>query len=180
MKKLYPGACPADLFDQIASFPALLAASARAALGKRNRRDASAFLQGQERHLLALSDALRAGLWLPGSYRTVTLHEPKRRFISVAPFADRVVHQAVAAVVQPILVRSYNTDTYASLAGRGQHACVRRFEQFRDRHAWVLRLDMYRYFPSLDQVAARWLAPPAASQCQPRGGPPGRLPGRLC
>lgn len=144
-----------NLFDRIAAFEPLLAAAQRAARGKRERRDAAAFFFGLEREVLRLTDALQAGTWRPGSYREIVVHEPKPRHISIAPFADRVVHQAVHAVVQPVLERGYVTDTYASLAGRGQHAAVQRFEHFRDRHAFVLRADIHRYFPSIDHAVLK-------------------------
>jgi len=144
-----------SLFDSIASFPALLAAAQRAVRGKRERHDAAAFFFRLESHLLRLTDALQAGTWQPGAYREVAVREPKLRHISIAPFADRVLHQAVHAVVGPVLRRGYIEDSFASLPGRGQHAAVRRFEHFRDRHAFVLRTDIYRYFPSIDHAVLK-------------------------
>lgn len=140
------------LFDRIASFPALLAATQRAARGKRQRGDAAAFLFHLERNVLFLTDALQDGTWQPGCYRNVTIREPKLRHISIAPFADRVVHQAIHAVVGPILAKSYISHTFASIPRRGQHKAVACFEGFRNRHAWVLRGDILRYFPAIDHA----------------------------
>lgn len=138
------------MFDAIASFPALLAAARRAVRGKRERWDAAAFFGQLERELIRLTDQLQAGTWQPGPYRVIWVREPKLRQISIAPFADRVVHQAIHAVVGPYLARRYIADTYASLTGRGQHRAIVRYEHFRDRHAYVLRADLWRYFPSID------------------------------
>lgn len=146
---------PADVFDQIASFPALLAAARRAAQGKRERPDAAAFLFRLETNLLHLSDALYSGQWRPGGYRKVVVHEPKTRHISIAPFADRVVHHALHAVLGPAAQRSFISDSFASLPGRGQHRAIARYEHFRDRHPWVLRCDIHRFFPSIDHVVAK-------------------------
>lgn len=144
-----------DLFDHIASFPALLAAAQRAVRGKRERGDAAGFFFRLERELIRLADALQAGTWQPGPYRAITVHEPKARHISIAPFADRVVHQAIHAAVAPVFERGYIADTFASLPGRGQHAAVRRFEHFRDRHGFVLRGDVFRFFPSIDHAVLK-------------------------
>lgn len=114
------------MFDEIASFPALLAAARRAVRGKRERWDAAAFFDDLERNLIRLSDQLRTGTWMPGPYRVIWVREPKLRQISIAPFADRVVHQAIHAVVGAHLERSYIPDTYASLKGRGQHRAIHR------------------------------------------------------
>lgn len=146
---------PADVFDQIASFPALLAATRRAAQGKRERPDAAAFLFRLESHLLRLSDSLYSGQWRPGGYRKVVVHEPKTRHISIAPFADRVVHHALHGVLGPLAQRSFIADSFASLPGRGQHRAIARYEQFRDTHTWVLRCDIHRFFPSIDHAVGK-------------------------
>ena len=146
---------PADVFDQIAGFPALLAAAQRASRGKRERPDAAAFNFHLETQLLRLSDALYAGTWRPGGYRKVVVREPKTRHISIAPFADRVLHQALHGVLGPQAQRSFIADSFASIPGRGQHRAVARYEQFRDTHAWVLRCDIHRFFPSIDHAVAK-------------------------
>ena len=146
---------PADVFAQVASFPALLAAAQRAARGKRERPDAAAFFFHLETHLIGLSDALHAGTWRPGGYRKVVVHQPKTRHISIAPFADRVVHHALHGVLGPLAQRSFIADSFASIPGRGQHRAVARYEQFRDAHPWVLRCDIHRFFPSIDHAVAK-------------------------
>ncbi len=146
---------PKDVFDQIAGFPALLAAAKRAAQGKRDRPDAAAFFFHLESELIHLSDALHAGTWRPGGYRKVVVREPKTRHISIAPFADRVVHQALHGVLGPLAQRSFIADSFASIPGRGQHRAIARYEQFRDAHRWVLRCDIHRFFPSIDHAVAK-------------------------
>lgn len=154
------------LFDGIAGFAPLLAAAQRAARGKRDRPDAAAFMARLESWLPWLSDALYAGTWRPGAYRKVLVREPKLRHISIAPFADRVVHQALHGALAPVVVPSYIADTFASLPGRGQHRAIARYEHYRDRHAFVLRSDIYRFFPSIDhQVAKDDLARLVACPC---------------
>lgn len=140
------------MFDEIASFPALLAAAERAVRGKRERWDAAAFFGHLERNLIRLTDQLQAGVWTPGPYRVIWVREPKLRQISIAPFADRVVHQAIHAVAGAHLAHSYIGDTYASLKGRGQHRAICRYEHFRERYPYVLRADLWRYFPSIDHA----------------------------
>ena len=146
---------PADVFDQIASFPSLLAAAQRAAKGKRERPDAAAFMFHLETELIRLSDALYAGTWRPGGYRKVVVREPKTRHISIAPFADRVLHQALHGVLGPLAAQSFIADSFASIPGRGQHRAIARYELLRDSHPWVLRCDIHRFFPSIDHAVAK-------------------------
>lgn len=143
------------LFDGIADFTALLAATQRAAAGKRLQAEVAAFLAGQERHALRLADALQAQTWQPGPYRSRMVQEPKARMISAAPFADRVVHQALCAVIGPIFERGFIDDSFANRKGKGTHRAVARYEHYRDRHAHVLRCDIWRYFPAIDHAVLK-------------------------
>ena len=48
-----------------------------------------------------------AGRYTPGSHCTFTIYEPARRFISAAPYQDRVVHHALCRVIEPLFERSF-------------------------------------------------------------------------
>ncbi len=76
-------------------------AALQAARGKRARAAVARFELLWADHLLALQDELRQGIYVPGDYTHFTIHEPKRRKISAAPFRDRVVHHAVCRVIEP-------------------------------------------------------------------------------
>lgn len=143
------------MFDAIASFPALLAAAQRAARGKRKKPGAAAFLANKERHLVRMADALQAGTWRPGPYKELYITEPKARTVSAAPFADRVVHQALCAQIAPLFERGFVADSFANRVGYGTHRAVARYEQHRDRFAHVLRCDIWRYFPAIDHAVLK-------------------------
>jgi RNA-directed DNA polymerase len=143
------------MFDDIANFAALLAACQRAAQGKRRVLGAAAFLASKERHLLHIADALQQGTWRPGPYKVLHVTEPKVRTVSAAPFADRVVHQALCAQIQPVFERGFISDSYANRVGYGTHRAVARYEHYRDRFPYVLRADIYRYFPAIDHAVLK-------------------------
>ena len=139
-----------NLYDSIASFPALLEAARRAARGKRGKPGVAAFLANLEKEILRLERELRGGRYRPGRYRTIEIFDPKHRVVSAAPFRDRVVHHAFCAVCEPIFERGFIHDSYANRKGKGTHRAVARYERFRDRYRHVLRCDIYRYFPAID------------------------------
>ncbi|MFZ1415768.1 MAG: reverse transcriptase domain-containing protein [Defluviicoccus sp.] len=141
-----------DLFDAIASFPALRAAAKRAIRGKRGKAMPAAFMAGLEREILTLERELQTGTYRPGGYVEIRVEDPKPRMVSAAPFRDRVVHHALCAVIEPIFDRGFIFDSYANRVAKGTHAAVARYERFRDRSAHVLRCDIYRYFPSIDHA----------------------------
>ena len=139
-----------DLFGGIANFQALCEAAQRAARGKRAKAGCAMFLNGLERHVLRLERELLDGSWRPGAYTIIEVKDPKPRHVSAAPFRDRVVHHALSRVVQPIFERGFVDDSYANRVGKGTHRAIRRYEGFRDRYRFVLRADIFRFFPSID------------------------------
>ncbi len=141
-----------DLFGRIASFGALRAAAKNAILGKRKKPGASAFMANFERELLRLERELQGGTYRPGRYVEIRVRDPKERLVSAAPFRDRVVHHALCAVTGPIFEAGFIGNTFANRERKGTHAAIRTYEHYRDRHAHVLRCDVFRYFPSIDHA----------------------------
>ena len=141
-----------QLFDRIADFGALHAAAKRAILGKRRKPSASAFYANLEGELLRLERQLRDGSYRPGRYVTIEVHDPKRRLVSAAPFRDRVVHHALCAVTQAIFESGFIDHSFANRKGKGTHRAIEVFEGYRNRHAYVLRCDIFRYFPAIDHT----------------------------
>ena len=62
-----------DLFDSIASFPALRAAALRAAKGKRAKPAAASFLANLEKEVLRLERELKSGSYRPGRYTVIEI-----------------------------------------------------------------------------------------------------------
>ena len=139
-----------NLFTEIASFPALHDAWRKAVRGKRRKPGAAAFTAGLETQLLRLERELRDGTWQPGRYVTIEVRDPKHRMVSAAPFRDRVVHHALCAVIAPIFERGFIHHSYANRTGKGTHRAVAQYERLRDRYRYVLRCDIYRFFPAMD------------------------------
>jgi len=140
------------LFPAIASFPALLAAYRRAIRGKRRKPGAAGFAANLERELLKLESQLLSRTWRPGRYVEIQIRDPKPRMVSAAPFRDRVVHHALCAVVEPLWEAGFIHHSYANRVGKGTHAAIAHYERQRDRHAHVLRCDIWRFFPAMDHA----------------------------
>ena len=110
----------------------------------------AAFLANLETEVLCLERELRTGNYRPGGYRKIEIFDPKHRIVSAAPFRDRVVHHAWCAVCEPLFERGFIYDSYANRVGKGTHRAVGRYERFRNRFGYVLRADIFRYFPAID------------------------------
>ena len=91
----------------------------------------------------------------PGGYRSFTVHDPKRRRISAAPFRDRVAHHALMNIIGPLFERQFIYDTYANRVGKGTHAALDRCTYFMRRYRYVLPCDIKQFFPSIDHAILR-------------------------
>lgn len=141
---------------------------------KRNTINALRFEAGQEKHLLALREALVERTYQPGRSVCFVTTRPKLREVFAADFADRVVHHLLVDYLERIWEPVFIHDSYACRRGKGVHAAVLRLQRFLreatangTQRAWYLQLDVRNYFMSLDKdrlfalLAAR-LSDPAA------------------
>jgi len=154
-----------NLYPQVHDFENLYWAYRKARKGKQGRAEVAAFGFFLEDNLARLQDELAAKTYRHGAYRSFTIHEPKRRLISAAPFRDRVVHHALMRIIEPILERAFIHDSYANRAGKGTHRALDRAQQFAQQNRYVLPCDVKQFFPSIDHeilrsILARRIADP--------------------
>lgn len=139
-----------NLFEKIISFENLMQASYRAQNGKRLRMSTAEFNFFREKEIFGLQDELAGGTYRPGKYRQFYVYEPKPRLISAAPYRDRVVHQALCGVVEPIFESRFIYHSYACRKGKGTHRAILRCQEFARKNSYALQCDIRRYFPSID------------------------------
>ena len=96
-----------NLYTQITNFDNIYFAWRKARRGKRYHANVLAFEQDIDNEMLRLRDELQFQTWQAGGYRSFTVHEPKRRKISAAPFRDRIVHHALINIIEPIYERKF-------------------------------------------------------------------------
>ncbi len=124
----------------------------RAARGKRRRPDVVRFSQDLDAQLNELSCEILDGSVPVGSWRRFVIHDPKRRTIHAPVFHERVLHHALMRFVDPPLERALVDDSYACRRGRGSLACVQRARVHLRRHPWLVKVDVRRFFDSVDQL----------------------------
>lgn len=79
-----------------------------------------------------------------------TIHEPKKRLISAAPFRDRVVHHALCQVIELAFETSFIRHSYANRIGKGTHRALDACQRWLRSHPYVLSCDIRQFFPSID------------------------------
>ena len=140
-----------NLWERVIAFDNLLLAYRKARRGKRRRPPVARFEMRLERELFTLQRELAHNEYQPGVYRLFTIYERKPRIIAAAPFRDRVVHHAVMNVIEPPLDRTFIHDSYACRVGKGTHQAIARYQGWANRYAYALKMDIVRYFPSIDR-----------------------------
>ena len=144
-----------QLYPQVCDFENLYQAYRKARKGKRGRAEVAAFEFCLEDNLIRLQDELTARTYRHSPYYSFTIHEPKRRLISAAPFRDRVVHHALMRAIEPIFERTFIYDSYANRVGKGTHRALDRAQEFARRNRYALPCDVRQFFPSIDHAILR-------------------------
>ena len=137
-------------YAQVHGFVPLLRAYRRARRAKRGKGGEPAFYRDLEANLLKLSAELASRRWRPRPYRYFELNNKKRRMVSEAAFTDRVVHHALVHAIEPVWEAGFADQSYACRKGRGVHAAVQRAHALARRFRYALRMDVRRYFDSVD------------------------------
>ncbi len=139
------------LYEKIAAPDNLRIAFVKAAQGKNGRREVVLFRSAFERNILKLHrDFLQKTLNI-GNYTFFHVRDPKQRLICAASFPERVIHHAIMNYCEPILDRYAIYDSYACRTGKGVCKAVKRCKTFAEVNKWFLKLDIYKYFASIDQ-----------------------------
>lgn len=128
----------------------LLLATWKAARGKRARPAVARFLGDLDARLEALGQDILAERAPLGRSRRFTIEDPKRRVITAACFADRVLHHAILNLAEPRFERMLVASCYACRPGKGVHAAARAVQRNLQRWPWLVQVDVDGYFPSID------------------------------
>lgn len=106
---------------------------------------------------------LRSGTYRVGTYRHFRLCDKKKeRDISVLPYPDRCVQNAVKDAIQPLLLRQMTADMLGGLPGRGvlatvpNNSVVRKMRRLLNNPSlcYYLQGDIRKFYDSIDNVVA--------------------------
>lgn len=116
-----------------------------------------AFEYHLEDNLFSLRDSLLSGKYRHDKYEPFTIFDPKKRRIHKATVKDRVVHQAVVNVIEPLFDKHFIHDSYSCRVGKGTHAAVDRLRAFlrqasrnNTRTVYALKCDVRKFFASVN------------------------------
>ena len=113
------------------------------------------FMMNLEDELVRLKREILNGVYQPGEFNHFWICDRKPRFISAAPFRDRVVHHALTHLMHKRLDRYADAHSYACRAKYGLHKAVRYCQTQCRRYPWSLRLDIAHYFENIPHEALK-------------------------
>jgi len=146
-----------NLFESISDYHNMSNALEKARKGSPNSVGTLTYMEHAEANNALLSEILTSGSYVPGKHRNFVIYEPKRRLISAPPFRDRVVQHAINNVIEPIFTRSFYSQSYGCIKGKGTHAgaikCQSLMRKLSHRGSvWVLKTDFSGYFYNIDRA----------------------------
>jgi RNA-directed DNA polymerase len=144
-----------NLYENLCSMDNLILADSNARKGKRKQYGVIKHDVNKDKNLLSLQNALLNRTFRTSEYHIFKInHNGKEREIYRLPYyPDRIVHHAVMNVVKDIWVSTFTHDTYSCIEGRGIHQAVKKVKRALsnpDETAYCLKLDIRKYYPSID------------------------------
>ena len=104
-------------------------------------------------HLAALRSSLMEGTYQPGQVRLVTIHEfNKDREIAILNVEDRVVHQAIYQILNPIIEPILADSVYGFRPKRSAKSCVQDILLHLKQYSWVFETDIMSFFDTIPIV----------------------------
>ncbi len=126
-------------------------------VGKRKKPDVLKFKENLLTNIRLLHDDCVTHQYQHGVYYHFVVKDPKRRDIHKASVRDRLLHHAIHRKLYPLYDRVFVADSFSCRIGKGTHSAMNRFRSMYQRVSrndtrtcWVLKLDIRRFFASVD------------------------------
>ncbi len=138
------------LIEKIANLDNLYLAVWKAKKGKEGRTEVIKYTANLQENLRKLQTQITDAVIKVGNYRYVKIFDPKERLISVSPFSERVMQHAIMNICHDNFEKFQTPNSYASRKEKGTYAAIERAKKYQRQYSWFLKLDMRRYFDSID------------------------------
>lgn len=143
------------LFERIIDHDNIALAVWKTGRGKSEKQEVREFRADVERGIAEVRRLLLTGDMSRYPYRYFLIHDPKERLICAAPFTLRVMHHALMNVCGPLMDSKQIAGSYACRKGKGQYAALAQARAYHRRNAWVLKLDVRKYYDSISHEVLR-------------------------
>lgn len=145
-----------NVYSHISSFEALLQAEHDVGKGKSSKKELLRFRENLEENILDDVKAMRNLNFPSIQYKSFMIYEPKARKVIYTDYNSKVIERCIYNTLNPLICKSFITDTYSCVEGRGQlRAMLRLYNWFnyvsRKPEKWYYyKLDVAKYFYRID------------------------------
>ncbi len=146
-----------NLIEKIAYPDNLRLAFWKSRKAKDGKMEVAEYRKFLDKNLLSLRNELLSGNVQVGQYHYFTIFDPKERKICAATFRERVLHHALMNVCHANFEKYQIFDSYASRLAKGTYAALERASVFQHQYKWFLKLDVRKYFDSIDHAILKSL-----------------------
>ncbi len=138
--------------EKVAELGNLQLAFWKAQRGKSGKKEVLAFRQNLDAALRPIQEELLTAQLKVGDYHYFRIYDPKERQICAASFRERVIHHALMNVCHPHFEQRQIYHSYATRLTKGTYKAVRQAKVNTKRFRWYLKMDMRKYFDSIDHI----------------------------
>jgi hypothetical protein len=144
-----------NLYNNILDIENLELAHRKARRGKASYKEVKMVNKNTKDYMLKIQKSLAEKTYKTGKYGIFSIYDKgKERIISKLPYyPDRICHHAIMNVIEPIFIKTFTADTYASLPARGIHSALAKLkQQLRNKNQtrYCLKIDIKKFFPNVD------------------------------
>jgi len=143
-----------DIYKEIYDYENLCNAFWKASKGKHNRKEVIKFKKNFYKNIDILKNQIISKKLDIGNYRYFKVFDPKPRDICAASFPERILHHAIMNHCEPILDKYAIDDSFACRKEKGTHRAIKRAQFFSRKNDWFLKMDIKKYFNSIDHYIA--------------------------
>ena len=147
-----------NLYNKVWDLDNIREAHKNSRKGKAHYHEVKMVEANPEFYFKQIQDMLRRKTYQTSEYTMFIKNDKgKEREIYKLPyFPDRIVHHCIMQVVEPIWMKTFIRDTYASMKNRGIHDGVKRIQkalrESPEDTKYALQIDIKKFYPSIDHT----------------------------
>ncbi len=156
-----------NIFDRLCSLENLRLDFKKAKKGKSTKWYVREFESNLDDELVKLKTELETQTYRPMPLKRFVIRDPKTRVIHASSFRDRVVHDAICNMIEPIFDNMFIHNSFANRKEKGIYLGLKRFDKFKrsatfngkllniakDNNmttGYALKADIRHYFDTID------------------------------
>ena len=145
-----------NIYHEMTSFNSLRVAEGEVTKGKGEKQEVLAFEDNLEDNLHDISNGLRHGRVPQVHYKSFYVYSPKVRKVIYIDYASKVIQRAAYDYLNPRLNKTFISDTYACIPGKGQHKAMLKVKSWMEETRtqpgdwYYYKFDVAKFFYRID------------------------------